>query len=364
MPFQIIRNDITKVRADAIVNTANPFPIVGDGTDTAIYRAAGWDRLLAEREKIGLIEPGHTEYTDAFDLPAKYIFHTVGPVWVDGKHGEKKVLRGSYRSALELADELSCKSIAFPLMASGSYMFPKDVALQIALEEIQKFLMNHEMRVLLVVFDRKAFELSGKLVGEIEEYIDEHAVGELHRREYYEDDSAVSSRLPSQRNAAISKNVSGKAAPAKAASAKNANWQSQAVSFDSDFWKPKKTTKSLDDILDDSSETFQQKLFLLIDESGLTDAQVYHKANISKQVFSKIRSNEDYTPKKKTAVALAIALNLDMERTQDLLSRAGYALSPSNKFDLIISYFITRHDYDIFKINSTLFRYGQSTLGV
>lgn len=349
MPFQIIRNDITKVRADAIVNTANPLPAVGDGTDTAIYQAAGWDALLAERQKIGRIEPGHTAYTSAFDLQAKYIFHTVGPEWIDGTQGEKKILRASYRSALALADELSCKSIAFPLMASGSYMFPKDVALQIALEEIQKFLLEHEMRILLVVFDQQAFELSAKLVGKIDEYIDEHAVDELHRKEY--DERYV-------RRQGTSKYV-----PRQTAADKE-SWQAKAVAIGGDFWKPKKKEKSLDDILDEPSETFQQKLLHLIDVSGMTDVQIYKRANISKQVFSKIRTNADYTPKKKTVLAFAIALKLDMDATQDLLSRAGYAMSPSSRFDLIISYFITHHDYDIFKINSTLFGYGQPTLGV
>lgn len=399
MPFQIIRNDITKVKADAIVNTANPFPIVGDGTDTAIYKAAGWDALLAERQKIGLIEPGNTEYTAAFNLNAKYIFHTVGPAWIDGKHDEKKILRASYRSALELADQLSCRSIAFPLLASGSYRFPKDVALQIALEEIQKFLLEHEMRILLVVFDRKAFELSSKLVGKIDEYIDEHSVGELHIMEYgelYDSDYHASgrirgmgrppkqgtrdARLSSRRltreeelalsrrlNRRVARDIerrgSGKAAML-GADKKEESWQSRALSFDGDFWKPEKKTKTLDDILDEPSETFQQKLFHLIDDSGLSDTQVYKRANISKQLFSKIRSDVDYSPKKKTVFAFAIALKLDIDATQDLLARAGYAMSPSSKFDLIISYFITHHDYDIFKINSTLFGYGQPTLGV
>lgn len=361
MPFQIIRNDITKVKADAIVNTANPFPIVGDGTDTAIYKAAGWDVLLAERQKIGLIEPGDTEYTPAFDLNAKYIFHTVGPAWIDGKHDEKKILRASYRSALALADKLSCKSIAFPLLASGSYKFPKDVALQIALEEIQRFLLEHEMRILLVVFDRKAFELSAKLVGKIDEYIDEHSVGELHIMEYGD---AYEPGYASSRSQRVARDVQRRGNHHAARGADGESWQAKAIAFGGDFWKPEKKTKTLDDILDESSETFQQKLLQLIDESGLKDAQVYKRANISKQLFSKIRSDEDYSPKKKTVFAFAIALELDIDATQDLLARAGYAMSPSSKFDLIISYFITHHDYDIFKINSTLFGYGQPTLGV
>ena len=347
MPFKIIRNDITKVKADAIVNTANPFPVFGDGTDTAIYMAAGMVELLAEREKIGMIEPGHTEYTPAFQLHAKYIFHTVGPSWVDGKHGERKILRNCYRSALALADQLSCRSIAFPLLASGSYRFPKDEALQIALEEIQKFLFDHEMRVMLVVFDQEAFELSGKLVGQIEEYIDEHSVGRLHYQEYGEwyADRYVARTVGRTRL---------ESGTARREVSRTARTMMPAV-------PPK--PKSLDDVLADAGDTFQQRLFHLIDESGMDDVTVYKKANISKALFSKIKCNVDYTPKKQTVIAFAIALHLDMDATQDLLACAGLTLSPSKKFDLIISYFITHHDYDIFKINATLFDYDQPLLG-
>ena len=184
MPFQIIRNDITKVKADAIVNTANPNPVIGSGTDSAIYKAAGEKLLLKERQEIGEIAPGQVAYTDAFHLDAKYIIHTVGPAWVDGNHGERDILHSCYANALSKAAELSCNSIAFPLIATGVYGFPKDEALQIALSEINKFLLSHDVKVILVVFDRKAFELSGKLVGDIEEYIDEHSAKRLREEEY------------------------------------------------------------------------------------------------------------------------------------------------------------------------------------
>lgn len=184
MPFQIIRNDITKVKADAIVNTANPDVVVGRGTDYAVYHAAGRDRLLAERKKIGIMHPGQAAHTPAFNLDAKYIIHTVGPAWIDGNHDEREILHSCYEKSLNLAAELSCRSIAFPLIATGSYGFPKDEALQIALAEIDKFLLSHEMEVILVVLGRKAFELSEKLVGDIEEYIDEHGIAELHEAEY------------------------------------------------------------------------------------------------------------------------------------------------------------------------------------
>ena len=356
MPFQIIRNDITKVKADAIVNTANPDPEVGGGTDTAIYQAAGWDELLEERKKIGPIEPGHTEYTPAFRLNAKYIFHTVGIFWIDGKHQERQNLRACYRSALSLAAKLSCESIAFPLLASGSYGYPKEVALDIARVEIEKFLRKHEMKVILVVFDRKAFELSRNLVGGIEEYIDEHSVRKLDEEEYRVDryyERLWRAALDDDPRASARKNLN-----------RRPESDSTVTELRSYILPPEpKQKKSLNEILEDTGKTFQQKLFCLIDEKGLDDVDVYKRANMTRQTFSKIRSNAAYKPKKKTAVALAIALQLDMEETEDLLMRAGFALSTSSKFDLIISYFIDNQDYDTYKINCALFDYGQPILG-
>lgn len=337
MPFRIVRNDITRVKADAIVNTANPRPAIGSGTDSAVYKAAGEKRLLAERKKIGAMLPGEAAYTPAFNLDAKYIIHTVGPSWVDGKHGEREILHSCYAKSLKLAAELKCESIAFPLIATGVYGFPKDEALQIALTEINSFLLTHDMKVVLVVFDRKAFELSGKLVGDIEEYIDEKAAAKLREAEYggrYLNAGRALSKRPEPLHSAM------KAAPLADASG-----------------------MSLDEVLDSSEDTFQQRLFKLIDESGMDDVSVYKKANIDRKVFSKIRCKEDYKPKKKTAVAFAIALRLDMPTMLDLLSRAEIALSPSNKFDLIITYFITNKIYDIFEINAALFKYGQPILG-
>ena len=332
MPFQIIRNDITKVKADAIVNTANPKPMIGRGTDSAIYKAAGDKLLLKERKKIGDIAPGQAVHTNAFQLDAKYIIHTVGPVWIDGNQGERDILHSCYENVLNKAAELSCSSIAFPLIATGVYGFPKEEALQIALAEISRFLLSHDMKVIIVVFDRKAFELSGMLVGDIEEYIDEHSAKKLREEEYYGDyEYERRMRLARHRVA--------------------------TPTF------PDISGKSLDEVLESRGDTFQQRLFKLIDESGLDDVTVYKKANIDRKVFSRIRCKEDYKPKKKTAVAFAIALQLDMPTMLDLLSRAEIAFSSSNKFDLIITYFITNKVYDIYEINAALFKYGQPTLG-
>ena len=352
MPFQIIRNDITKVKADVIVNTANPHPIIGSGTDSAIYRAAGEDKLLAERRKIGDMAPGQAVATPAFNLSAKHIIHTVGPAWVDGHHGERDTLRSCYDHSLSLAADLKAESIAFPLIATGVYGFPKDEALNIALAEIGKFLLTHDMKVILVVFDQQAFELSGQLVGKIDEYMDEHGIGLVRESEYGGSDIQRRRRLTEEGQMLQSIMLSDAEPDYMAA----APLPSIAPYADVEG-------KSLDEVLDDAGETFQQKLFKLIDASGMDDVTVYKKANIDRKVFSRIRCKEDYKPKKKTAVAFAIALELDMPTMLDLLSRAEIAFSPSNKFDLIITYFVTNGVYDIFEINAALFKYGQPILG-
>lgn len=345
MPFQIIRNDITKVRADAIVNTANPQPMIGGGTDSAIYVAAGEKELLVERKKIGKIQPGQAMPTDAFKLQAKYIIHTVGPSWIDGQHGEREILHSCYENSLNLAAKLQCESVAFPLIATGVYQFPKDEALQIALSEINKFLLSHEMEVILVVFDRKAFELSSKLSGSIREFIDENSVQNLGRQEYGDllySASAAGPELRREQPRRADKEMPGPVAGAL----------------------PKELEgKDLKDLVDNPGKTFREKLFELIDQSGMDDVSVYKKANIDRKLFSHIKTRKDYKPKKKTVIALGVALGLDLPTMEDLLGRAGFALSPSSKADLIIMYFVSKRDYDIFEINAALFDYGQPLLG-
>ena len=362
MPFQIIRNDITKVKADAIVNTANPKPRIGRGTDSAIYAAAGEEQLIAAREKIGDIAPGQAVHTAAFALDAKYIIHTVGPVWVDGAHGERDTLRSCYENSLALADSLGCESIAFPLIATGTYGFPKDEALHIALSEIQRFLLTHEMKVTIVVFDRKALELSESLVGGIEQFIDDHTARELHAKERDGNISGMSRRRRAGRDEepSLYSNISGLSEPFAREETIVAD---EEPVFAPTAAMPDLSGKSLDEILGDAGDSFQQRLLKLIDKSGMDDVTVYKKANIDRKVFSRIRCKPDYKPKKKTALAFAIALELDMPTMTDLLSRAEIALSPSNTFDLIITYFITNKNYDIFEINAALFKYGQPILG-
>lgn len=423
MPFQIIRNDITKVKADAIVNTANPEPVFSDGTDGALYRAAGEEKLPAERKKIGRIPVGGAALTPAFGLDAEYIIHTVGPVWQGGGHGEADAVRRCYRNSLRLAQEHGCESIAFPLISTGIYGFPKEEALQIALAEISDFLMREDMLVWLVVFDSESFGLSEKLFAEIDSYIDEYYVADRTAEEYgavcagapadsFDEGSKGSRRkrsnafqnlrrqaedsLESQREETDSlkfpmppsgqqRGAGGKGWPvpsarqgkkepkppaaqyaAAAGTARISVEEHSQIKPPGLFQKKKRSEaqeRSLEDVVAQLGETFQQRLFRLIDERSLTDVEVYKKANLDRKLFSKIRCNADYRPKKITAVALAVALELSLDETKDLLSRAEMALSPSSKFDLIITYFIEREVYDVYTINVALFQHGQPLLG-
>ena len=367
MPFKIVRNDITRVAADAIVNTANPEPCFGSGTDAAVYQAAGAEKMLAARKTIGRIAPGECAVTPAFGLPAKYVIHTVGPAWNGGSYGEFDILRSCYRNSLLLADQLGCESIAFPLIATGVYGFPKEEALNIAMSEIEKFLLTSEMNVILVVFDRKALKLSEKLTDDIQEYIDEHTVGRLRRLEYRDGQaprtkklSAISQEMypeseePENRQNSIHRSRMSELRQEESLfSAEKA----EMINF------PSAKGKSLEEMLNTREDTFQQRLLKLIDARGLDDVTVYKSANISRKLFSKIRSNTDYKPKKKTAVAFAIALHLNMPEMIDLLARAEIAFSPSSKFDLIISYFVENKKYNIHEINIILFDNGQQLLG-
>ncbi len=392
MPFKIIRNDITKVKADAIVNSANPYPVIGSGTDTAVYNAAGAELVLRERREIGRIARGEAAVTGAYNLKAKIIIHTVGPGWIDGNHGESEILRNCYRNSLALAAKHECRSIAFPLIATGNYGFPKDMALNIALDEIGKFLLTHDMTVTMVVFDPDSFKLSEKLFDDIEQYINDHEEHFLAEEEYLSNivDPGVHSgeeseeyrreRLRRARQASR-ENTDGMIEPSFSAcfdygtasekldkpvrfSMKDDAGGESVVDDREEKKKAKPATEDdLESLLGRRSESFRDMLFKLIDKSGRTDADVYKEANIDRKLFSSIRCKENYTPKKATAVALAIALKLDIETMEDLLSRAGYALSYSSKFDLIIRYFASREQYNIMEINAALFEYGQPLLG-
>ena len=329
MPLIIVRNDITKMNTDAIVNAANE-TLQGEGSvDGCIHRAAG-PELLAECRALGGCRTGSARITKAYRLPCKYVIHTVGPLWNGGKYGEREQLASCYRSSLALAKEHGCETVAFPLISSGIFGYPKDQALRVAVDTIGEFLLHNDMTVYIVIFSRTAYQISSKLFADIAEYIDDHYV-DVHtdsQRERLRRMSVLESRTLSADAAAAPMAVGG-----------------------------------LDSLLAHLDAGFSETLLKLIDRSGKKDSEIYKKANVDRKLFSKIRNNPDYKPSKATAIAFAIALELNLDETRDLVARAGYALSASSKFDVIIEYFIRRKKYDIFEINEALFAFDQSLLG-
>lgn len=342
MPFRIIRNDITKMEVDAIVNTANPKPVIGSGVDSGIHQKAG-PGLLAARKLIGEIAVGDAVITGGFDLPAKYVIHTSGPVWQGGHMAEVDALTSCYIKSLQLALNHGCKSIAFPLISSGNYGFPKGLALQTAITAVSHFLMEHEMDIYMVVFDKEAFTLSENMIADVKSYIDEHYVEEVYALEHTDDENYRGQRFSRRmREAACSPSF---------------------VMEDSNEASVLAVGKrSLEDLLKEVDDSFSTHLFRLIDQRGLSDPQVYRRANIDRKLFSKIKNNENYKPGKKTVLSLAISLELSLDETIDLLGRAGYALSKSNRFDLIVQYFIENRNFNILEINSTLYELVEDTL--
>lgn len=331
MPFTIIRNDITKMQTDAIVNAANTELQMGGGVCGAIFKAAGVKELQAACNKLSPIQTGEAVITPGFALSAKHIVHTAGPVYRDGQHGEADLLRACYINSLTVAAENGCESITFPLISSGIFGYPKKNALQVATQAIQDYVAEHDMNVYLAVFDKDAFTISEQLLGGVESYIDEHYVNKhIDRRRGI-------SLLDVERSAIFAEEAM--SMPIAAAA------------------------KGLDELIENLDEPFSQTLLRLIDAKGKTDVEVYKRANIDRRLFSKIRSGKAYMPSKRTAIALAIALELTLRETEDFLNRAGYALSHSQKFDVIVEYFIVDGRYDIFEINEVLLHYDQPVLG-
>ena len=330
MPFEIVRNDITKMKVDAIVNVANKSLLGGGGVDGCIHRAAG-PELLAECKLLNGCETGSAKVTKGYHLPCMYVIHAVGPRWIDGKHHEKELLESCYTTSLHLAKEYGCKSIAFPLISSGIYGYPKDQALRIAVEQIRKFLLDNEMMVYLVIFDRKAYEISDRLYSDIATYIDDRYVDE-----HSDSPSLQRVRFREFENACL---------------------KEESVPLSS------ANQKSIIDWLEDIDESFSEMLLRKIDESGMSDAECYKKANIDRKLFSKIRSDKLYKPSKPTVLAFALALELSLEEMQDMLAKAGFALSHSSKFDLIIEYFVKQGNYNVYEINEALFAFDQSLIG-
>lgn len=358
MPFEIVRNDITRMAVDAIVNTANPMPVIGMGTDSQIHAKAG-PGLLAARQQIGAIAPGSAAITPGFALDAAYVIHTVGPVWQGGSQGEPAVLRSCYDRSLEIALVSGCRSVAFPLISSGNYGFPKDVALGIATSAFRDFLQDHEMQIYLVVFDRESFRISETLYRNIASFIDENYIQEHRLGDYGMPGRGRPRRLIRETGVEAAPMQAPSCAPMQAPSAPKEKRPGKSSLLPS-FGRPK---LSLTELLEQTDAGFSETLLKLIDKSGKKDSEIYKRANLTKQHFSKIRNNPDYKPTKPTAVALAIALELDLEQTRDLIGRAGFALTKSSKFDVIIMYFIRERNYNLFDINAALFEFDQSLLG-
>ena len=340
MPFLMVRNDITKVAADAIVNPANRNLLQGSGTSRAIYQAAGEQELTAACEAIGYCDLGKAVCTPAFRLPAKYIFHAVCPAWQGGLFGEAEQLAGAYHSALELAAEYQCESVAFPLLSSGNYGYPKEQAFRIAVDTITQYVMDHDLTVYLVLYDRHSLAVSRKLFTSVEEYIDDHYVAqndESYEFDRWRRESAERRRRLEEEAAPMLEAAAPPAAPMAA--------------------------RSLEHLMDNLGESFTTRLLRLIDERGLKDSTVYKQSNISRQHFSKIQCNRDYNPKKKTVLAFAVGLHLSEDETIDLLQSAGYAFSDGSKRDWIVRYCLEHKIYNLNQVNTLLFEYDQEQLG-
>ena len=341
MPFTIIRQDITKMKVDAIVNAANTDLQMGGGVCGAIFKAAGAAQLQAACDKLAPIKTGEAVITPGYNLPAKFILHAAGPVYNQQNAAQsEKLLRSAYMESLRLAVKNNCESIAFPLISSGIYGYPKDKALKVGVSAIQDFLIDHDIDVTLVVFDKSAFAVSRELLGQVESYIDEHYVytHEIKRRQlldvelqaiYEADECAGTFNEP-----ILEDMLASVGAPAP-----------------------------LDDLVGNLDEPFSKMLLRLIDAKGMTDVEVYKRANLDRKLFSKIRTGKGYMPSKRTAIALAVALRLSLDETNDFLRRAGYALSHAVIFDVIVEYFIANGKYDVFEINEVLFEYDQPLLG-
>ena len=354
MAFKILRNDITKVRADAIVNTANPMPVVGRGTDTAVYEAVGREKLLAARKEIGVIERGQSAWTPAFNLKkhgVKYIIHTIGVFYQDGNHGEKEILRSCYQTALKTAAELNCKSVAIPLLATGNYRFPKDLALQIAVDEISRFLLEHEVDVLLVVYDKESYKISEKLFDDVEDFLFDNLdgyEGEDDRDLDFFPSTAITGAPPERLFAERELNNSLKAAG--------------AVTLEPVLYAEKEITPiDVDAFIRSSKDklNFQNNLMQLIADRKLDNVTVYKKACIDKKFFSKIISNKDYVPKKHTVMALGLALELPLEEYESFLASAGYAFMPSSKFDMIVKFCVMNQIYNLINVDVILDDHGE-----
>lgn len=376
MPFAMVRNDITQMKVDAIVNAANQSLLGGGGVDGAIHRAAG-PQLLEECRTLGGCRTGEAKITKGYNLPAKYVIHTVGPIWHGGTHGEEELLTACYRHSLELAVENGCESVAFPMISAGAYGYPHEQAMAVAVNTITGFLMDHDLgdrdlMVYLVVFRRESFLHAKKLFRDIDEYIDDvYAESHINRRReearrrlWREDKKAaldLDMELSEMNYMGSCEDIRPSATPSLPCMAREEEPCMAAPS-------PKQAYKadalpSLDELLKKTDAGFSETLMRLIDEKAISDVQCYKKANVDRKLFSKIRSNPDYRPTKQTACAFAVALELTLPEAEDLLKKAGYALTNSSKFDIVLDYCFRNRIYNIHDINYVLFSHDLPLLG-
>lgn len=373
MPLKIVRNDITKMNTEAIVNTANDHAEVGSRCDSAIYQAAGYEELLAYRkEKIGFVPEGEVFITPGFQLQAKYIIHAVSPLYMGGNDGEEEKLRSCYRKSLALAKEKGIRSIAFPLISTGGFGYPKEEGMRIAVDEIHAFLLNHEMEIFLVVFDEQAKSLGKKICPELEEYIDQNYVDVKREEEYGEATPRISSlrRRGSEKIPEASSFMTGAAmsAPEAIYDVMQPDMVEEFGKSSRGFEDKEEDGKLYDYMIDHESkleermrhlsDTFSQYLLYLIRDKQMDNAEVYKRAIVDKKTFSKIKNNPDYHPTKLTALCLCVGAKLNLDESKDLLARAGYALSPCDKTDIIFSYFIENGIFDMIELDIQLEEHG------
>ena len=377
MPFKIVRNDITKMNTEAVVNTANERAVVDTGCDSAIYVAAGYDELLSyRRDHIGDVQEGEVFITPGFNLNSEYIIHAVSPLYIDGESGEEEKLRNCYRKALSLADEKGIRSIAFPLISTGGFGYPKEEGMRIALDEIKAFLEDHRMMIYLVVFDEKSASLGRKAYPGLEEYIDRNYVEQVSDVEYNSSYSKASrNRLSLGRmlKMGVSKSEKASARPREEAQGESARPRREEAarprreeafaSDDMDLCEAaasfeEKHESRLEERMKHLSDTFSEYLLYLIHDKNMENAEVYKRAIVDKKTFSKIKNNVDYHPQKLTALCLCVGARLNLDESKDLLARAGYALSPCDKTDIIFSYFIENEIYDMIELDIQLEEHG------
>ncbi|MCR4672273.1 MAG: macro domain-containing protein [Lachnospiraceae bacterium] len=429
MSFKIVRNDITRMETQAIVNTANTEPVAGTGCDHAVYQAAGYEKLLDYRkEHIGAVPEGEVFITPGFDLPAEYIIHAVSPLYIDGEHGEEELLRSCYRKSLDLAAERGIQSIAFPLISTGGFGYPREEGMRIAVDEIHAFLLHSDMEIYLVVFDDKATSMGRNLYAGLEEYISRNYVDEKRREEYggayhsYDFDPEKDIALRERRRAeflrrreeelrkddympglcgskpsmpasgsrthprAPEEKAQKQKAPRSSIFINNARRRPSSprpvfdvskkdeLSFEDDLYEEEAECASesfeepevdyealerkLRERMSHRADTFSQYLLYLIERKGMENADVYKRAIIDKKVFSKIKNNPEYHPQKLTALCLCIGAKLNLDESRDLLARAGYALSPSDKTDIIFTFFIENKIYDMIELDIQLEEHG------